>query len=59
MIDIDNIVDNILLSHVAAEDSKRARRSAIVNKAAVIIVPFLPFLIAAAIIAVGIIIASI
>lgn len=57
--DINILVDNILLSHAAAEDAVRARRSAAANRAAAIIVPFLPFLIAAAIIAVGIIVASI
>lgn len=56
MVDIDSIVDNILLSHAAAEDSKCARRSIAVDKAADIIVPFL---ITAALVAVVFVVASI
>ena len=56
MMDINTLVDNILLSHAAAEDDARARKFAAVNKAADIIVPFL---ITAALVAVVFIVASI
>lgn len=54
--DINTLVDNIILSHDAAEDSKCARRSAVANEALDIIVPFL---ITAALVAVVFIVASI
>ena len=41
LMDINTLVDNILLSHAAAEDNAYARRSAAVNEALDIIVPFL------------------
>ena len=55
MTDISTLVDNILLSHAAAEDSKCTRRFAVVNKVADIIVPFL---ITAALVIVVFIVAS-
>ena len=41
MMDINTLVDNILLSHAAAEDNVCARRSVVANAAAGIIIPFL------------------
>lgn len=54
--DINTLVDNILLSHAAAEDSKCARRSAVVNEALDIMVPFL---MSAALVAAAFIVASV
>ena len=41
LMDINTLVDNILLSHAAAEDNVYTKRSAAVNTAIDIIVPFL------------------
>ena len=50
MMDINTLVDNILLSHAAAEDIACARRFAAANKAADIIVPFLMTAVLAAVV---------
>ena len=41
LMDINTLVDNIILSHAAAEDNAYTKRSAAVNTAVDIIVPFL------------------